>query len=144
MTNSLTSNEYTVLARKYRPQRFEDLIGQNALVQTLSNAITNNRVAHAYLLTGVRGVGKTTTARVLAMNVNDIDSCRNWIDIIELDGASNRGIDEIRQINESVQYPPSSVKYKVYIIYEVHMLTEQAFNALLKTLEEPPPPQPAK
>ena len=130
---------YLVLSRKWRPRLFADIIGQNHVTDTLFNAIKLNKISHAFLFSGPRGVGKTTTARVLAMNVNDIDSCRNCIDIIELDGASNRGIDEIRQINESVQYLPSSVKYKVYIIDEVHMLTEQAFNALLKTLEEPPP-----
>ena len=157
MTNSLTSNEYTVLARKYRPQRFEDLIGQNALVQTLSNAITNNRVAHAYLLTGVRGIGKTTTARLIAMALNcetrskgffepcgKCDSCSSIradhnLDVIELDAASKTGVDDIREIIDNVKYKPVSCKYKIFIIDEVHMLSKNAFNALLKTLEEPPP-----
>ena len=157
MTNSSTSNEYTVLARKYRPQRFEDLIGQDVLVQTLSNAITNNRVAHAYLLTGVRGIGKTTTARLIAMALNcetrstdsfepcgSCDSCSSIkedhnLDVIELDAASKTGVEDIREIIDNVKYKPINCKYKIFIIDEVHMLSKNAFNALLKTLEEPPP-----
>tara|TARA_B100001123_G_C15315900_1_gene1026109 strand:+ start:1033 stop:2724 length:1692 start_codon:yes stop_codon:yes gene_type:complete len=156
MNNLVSTKEYRVLARKYRPQFFKDLIGQDALVQTLSNSIKNNRVAHAYLLTGVRGIGKTTTARILskALNCLDIenqyepcgkcDSCisihedRN-IDVIEMDAASNTGVDDIREIIENVKYKPTICKYKIFIIDEVHMLSKNAFNALLKTLEEPPP-----
>ena len=156
MNNLVSTKEYRVLARKYRPQFFKDLIGQDALVQTLSNSIKNNRVAHAYLLSGVRGIGKTTTARILskALNCLDIenqyepcgkcDSCisihedRN-IDVIEMDAASNTGVDDIREIIENVKYKPTICKYKIFIIDEVHMLSKNAFNALLKTLEEPPP-----
>ena len=157
MTDSLTSTEYKVLARKYRPQRFEDLIGQDALVQTFSNAIINNRVAHAYLLTGVRGVGKTTTARLIAMALNcetrasdsfepcgKCNTCTSIredqnMDVIEIDAASKTGVDDIREIIDNVKYRPVNCKYKVFIIDEVHMLSKSAFNALLKTLEEPPP-----
>jgi len=133
---------YLVLSRKWRPDKFEKLIGQDHISKTLLNAIELNKVAHAYLFTGSRGVGKTTAARILAKelnntNIDKIASGQN-LDIIELDGASNRGIDEIRDIKESVKYPPSSGKYRIFIIDEVHMLTEPAFNALLKTLEEPP------
>ena len=146
--------DYKVLSRKYRPQNFDTIIGQPHIVNTLLNSITSNRLAHGYLFSGVRGVGKTTTARVLAKTLNCLDvqenqpcnKCQNCInvtesrslDVIELDGASNRGIDEIREIKETVKYPPISGKYKIYIIDEVHMLTKEAFNALLKTLEEPP------
>ena len=146
--------DYKVLSRKYRPQNFSTIIGQPHIVNTLLNSITSNRLAHGYLFSGVRGVGKTTTARVLAKTLNCLDvqenqpcnKCQNCInvtesrslDVIELDGASNRGIDEIREIKETVKYPPISGKYKIYIIDEVHMLTKEAFNALLKTLEEPP------
>jgi len=151
------SIEYRVLARKYRPQRFQDLIGQDTLVQTLSNAITNNRVAHAYLLTGVRGIGKTTTARLMAMalncetrTINSFEPCGickscasiredHNMDVIELDAASKTGVDDIREIIENVKYKPVCCKYKIFIIDEVHMLSKNAFNALLKTLEEPPP-----
>jgi len=145
---------YKVLSRKYRPQNFNEIIGQSHVVDTLTNSISSNRLAHGYLLTGVRGVGKTTTARVLSKTLNCLqnkstipcEKCQNCIeitesrslDVIELDGASNRGIDEIREIKETVKYPPISSKYKVFIIDEVHMLTKEAFNALLKTLEEPP------
>ena len=146
--------DYKVLSRKYRPQNFNTIIGQPHIVNTLVNSISSNRLAHGYLFSGVRGVGKTTTARVLAKTLNCLDvqdnqpcnKCQNCInvtesrslDVIELDGASNRGIDEIREIKETVKYPPISGKYKIYIIDEVHMLTKEAFNALLKTLEEPP------
>ena len=146
--------DYKVLSRKYRPQKFSEIIGQPHIVDTLINSISSNRLAHGYLFSGVRGVGKTTTARVLAKTLNCLDlqggqpcgKCQNCMDIaasrsldvIELDGASNRGIDEIREIKETVKYPPISSEYKIFIIDEVHMLTKEAFNALLKTLEEPP------
>lgn len=145
---------YVVLARRYRPQTFEDLVGQEPIVTTLRNAIHSNRVAHAYLLAGPRGVGKTSVARILskALNCqhgptvtpcNTCDICRcisegNDMDVLEIDGASNRGIDEIRNIRQNAWYAPSRSRYKIYIIDEVHMLTREAFNALLKTLEEPP------
>ena len=152
-------NQYVALARKYRPQNFEDLLGQDALVQTLTNAIKNNRLHHAYILTGIRGVGKTTTARLIARAINCIGpdgkggptihpcgECENCkaiaadrhIDVIELDAASKTGVDDIREILDGVRYKPVNARYKVYIIDEVHMLTKNAFNALLKTLEEPP------
>ncbi len=147
--------EYKVLARKYRPQKFKDLVGQDLLVQILTNAITNDRLAHAYVLTGVRGVGKTTTARLIAMSINcqkrkdncepcgDCDSCRSTgvdsnLDVIEMDAASNTGVDDVREIIDNVKYKPVIGKYKIFIIDEVHMLSKSAFNALLKTLEEPP------
>jgi DNA polymerase-3 subunit gamma/tau len=152
---------YRVLARKYRPQDFTGLIGQEALVRTLKNAFATGRIAHAFMLTGVRGVGKTTTARIIARALNCIgpDGTRReptihpcgvcepcvaiaesrHMDVLELDGASNNGVDEVRQIIDSVRYAPASARYKVYIIDEVHMLSKAAFNALLKTLEEPPP-----
>ena len=147
---------YRVLARKYRPQRFEDLIGQEAMVRTLTNAFEAGRIAQAYMLTGVRGVGKTTTARLIARALNytgadkptvDLpdfgDHCAailesRHIDVIEMDAASKTGIDDVREIIDSVRYKPAAARYKVYIIDEVHMLSKQAFNALLKTLEEPP------
>lgn len=146
---------YLVLARKWRPQTFEDVIGQRPITQALQNAIGTQRVAHAYLFAGPRGVGKTSVARILAKALNcqegptkqPCDRCsfcqeiRTGIslDVVEIDGASNRGIDEIRELRENVRYLPAKNRYKVYIIDEVHMLTDQAFNALLKTLEEPPP-----
>ena len=144
---------YLVLARKYRPQNFFDIIGQEHVSKTLVNALKSSHISHAYLFSGPRGVGKTTAARILAKTVNclekDFDKrpclkcevCKNSqsMDIIEIDGASNRGIDEIRNLRENVKFAPVNSKYKVYIIDEVHMLTDQAFNALLKTLEEPPP-----
>lgn len=150
---------YRVLARKYRPQNFDDLIGQDALVRTLKNAIESGRIAHAFMLTGIRGVGKTTTARIIAKALNytgadgkagpttgdtsDCDICKaiaedRHPDIMEMDAASRTGIDDIREILDGVRYAPTSARYKVYIIDEVHMLSKAAFNALLKTLEEPP------
>lgn len=152
-------NSYVVLARKYRPQTFEDLLGQDALVQTLTNAIQNNRLHHAYILTGIRGVGKTTTARLIARalnctgldgqsgpNIHPCGVCENCkaiaagrhIDVMELDAASRTGVDDMRELLDSVRYKPTNARYKIYIIDEVHMLSKGAFNALLKTLEEPP------
>lgn len=148
-------SHYQVIARKYRPQSFEQVIGQEAIVTTLKNAIKNSRLAHAYLFCGSRGTGKTTLARVFAKALNCqsptangepcslCSSCKeiasgNSLDVLEIDGASHRGIDDIRQINETVGYASSGGKYKIFIIDEVHMLTKEAFNALLKTLEEPP------
>ncbi|MEW6334363.1 MAG: DNA polymerase III subunit gamma/tau [Thermodesulfobacteriota bacterium] len=146
--------EYLVLARKWRPQVFEDVLGQEHVVRTLSNAITQQRIAHAFLFSGPRGVGKTSIARILAKALNCVqgatptpcNACANCreitdgiaIDVREIDGASNRGIDEIRELRENIKFAPASCRYKVYIIDEVHMLTREAFNALLKTLEEPP------
>ncbi|PID59649.1 MAG: DNA polymerase III subunit gamma/tau [Ignavibacteriae bacterium] len=145
---------FIVTARKWRPQLFEEVVGQQHISTTLKNAIANNRVGHAYIFAGPRGVGKTTTARILAKRLNclspnggepcnECSSCKNFLkmqslDIIEIDGASNRRIDEIRTLRESVKYAPTTGNYKVYIIDEVHMLTTESFNALLKTLEEPP------
>lgn len=147
--------KYQVMARRYRPQRFSDVVGQQAILQTLKNALTRELVAHAYLFSGSRGVGKTTLARLFAKALNctalgpDAEPCNQCpscldissgqsLDVIEIDGASNRGIDDIRQINETVGFAPSHGRYKITIIDEVHMLTKEAFNALLKTLEEPP------
>jgi DNA polymerase-3 subunit gamma/tau len=150
---------YRVLARKYRPQRFSELIGQDAMVQTLGNAIRRGRLAHAFLMTGVRGVGKTSTARLIAKALNcigpdgqggpTIDPCGvcepckaiaegRHIDVVEMDAASHTGVDDVREIIEAVRYAAVSARYKIYIIDEVHMLSKNAFNALLKTLEEPP------
>ena len=158
MTDPATG--YRVLARKYRPQTFAEVIGQEAMVRTLSNAIAEGRIAQAFILTGVRGVGKTTTARIIARALNCIGAdgtgaptispcgecvhCRSiaedrHVDVIEMDAASRTGVDDIRDLTEGVRYRPVSARYKVYIIDEVHMLSKNAFNALLKTLEEPPP-----
>ncbi|WP_295166733.1 DNA polymerase III subunit gamma/tau [uncultured Brevundimonas sp.] len=153
------SAAYQVLARKYRPRTFEDLIGQEAMVRTLTNAFATGRIAHAFMLTGVRGVGKTTTARLLARALNNetdvIDKpsltltahgrhdaaimAGQHMDVMEMDAASHTGVNDIRDILESVRYAPVEARYKVYVLDEVHMLSTQAFNALLKTLEEPPP-----
>jgi len=148
------NDNYLVLSRKWRPQSFSEVIGQIHVTQTLQNALSQNRLGHGYLFTGSRGVGKTSVARILSralncinpVNFNPCNECNlcidilngNNFDVIELDGASNRGIDEIRDLRESVKYAPVHGKYKIYIIDEVHMLTKEAFNALLKTLEEPP------
>lgn len=155
-----TAEPYRVLARKYRPSNFEELIGQDALVRTLKNAIESGRIAHAFMLTGVRGVGKTTTARIIAKALNyagpdgkagpttgPTDDCKicqaiaqdRHPDVIEMDAASRTGVDDIREILDGVRYAPTEARYKVYVIDEVHMLSKNAFNALLKTLEEPPP-----
>ena len=156
------ASPYRVLARKYRPRTFDDLIGQDAMVRTVSNAFETGRIPQAWMLTGVRGVGKTTTARILARALNYelperqgdagptirmpelglhcqaiIDG--NHIDVLEIDAASNNGVDNVRQLNDAVRYAPVSARYKVYIVDEVHMLSAGAFNAFLKTLEEPPP-----
>ena len=145
---------YQVIARKYRPQRFSDVVGQDHVSQTLANAISTDRIAHAYLFCGPRGTGKTTLARIFAKCLNCTDGPKvdfpdddpkaqeiaggRSMDVLEIDGASNRGIDEIRELRDTVMYAPASSKFKIYIIDEVHMLTKEAFNALLKTLEEPP------
>jgi DNA polymerase-3 subunit gamma/tau len=150
------SNQYRVLARRYRPKTFKDLIGQDAMVRILSNSFELNRVAHAFLFNGVRGVGKTTTARIVSKGLNciknekpTIDPCGECesciaakndrhVDIIEIDAASHTGVDDMRELTEGVRYKPSVGRYRIYIIDEVHMLSTAAFNALLKTLEEPP------
>lgn len=148
------TGRYTVIARRYRPQGFNELIGQEHVARALQQAISSDRVGHAYLFTGARGVGKTSAARILAKALNcvhgptptpcnECDVCRRVatgddVDVLEIDGASNRGIDEIRQLRQNVAVRPSRVRFKIYIIDEVHMLTKEAFNALLKTLEEPP------
>lgn len=146
---------YLVIARKYRPQRFEDVVGQEHVTQTLANAIKMGRIAHAYLFCGPRGTGKTTIARIFAKCLNCINGPRvdfddndprckeiaegNSLDVIEIDGASNNGVEQVRQLRDAVRYAPAVSRFKIYIIDEVHMLTQGAFNALLKTLEEPPP-----
>ena len=148
------SSTYQVIARKWRPQTFDDLVGQDHVVRTLKNAITRGRIAHAYLFVGPRGTGKTSTARIFAKALNctggpkaDFDpndpACKaiadgSHLDVIEIDGASNNGVDQVRDLRETVRYAPAQGKFKVYIIDEVHMLSAAAFNALLKTLEEPP------
>ncbi len=158
MTDSQTT--YRVLARKYRPASFAELIGQQAMVRTLTNAIATGRIAHAFILTGVRGVGKTTTARILARALNCVgpdgkggptispcgqcEPCRaiaedRHVDVLEMDAASRTGVEDIRELTDGVRYKPVAARYKIYIIDEVHMLSKAAFNALLKTLEEPPP-----
>ena len=155
----ISNQPYRVLARKYRPATFEQMIGQDALVQTLTNAIALGRLAHAFILTGVRGIGKTSTARILAKGLNcegaegaggptmspcgtcnpckDINEGRH-IDVLEMDAASNTGVDDVRDIIDGAAYRPVSARFKIYIVDEVHMLSRSAFNALLKTLEEPP------
>jgi len=154
MTIRLKRVNYEVFARKYRPQTFDDLVGQTHVSRTLKNAVAQNRLAHAYLFVGPRGVGKTSTARILAKSLNCIkgptvtpcgvcDNCReiaggNSLDVIEIDGASNNSVEDVRQLRENVRYAPAKGRYKIYLIDEVHMLSSAAFNALLKTLEEPP------
>src|SRR5689334_3904974 len=146
---------YVVTARKWRPMVFEDIVGQEHVTTTLRNAVGTERLSHAYIFSGPRGVGKTTCARILAKVINCLhpadlnpdNSCElceeitagRSVNVFEIDGASNRGVEEIRNLREAVRYPPARGRYKVYIIDEVHMLTKEAFNALLKTLEEPPP-----
>ena len=152
--DSTAAGRYVVIARRYRPQTFDELVGQEHVARALQQAITSDRVGHAYLFTGARGVGKTSAARIFAKALNCVrgptpDPCNECdvcvsvstgddVDVLEIDGASNRGIDEIRQLRQNVAVRPSRVRYKIYIIDEVHMLTKEAFNALLKTLEEPP------
>ncbi|HST77168.1 MAG TPA: DNA polymerase III subunit gamma/tau, partial [Verrucomicrobiae bacterium] len=148
---------YQVLARKYRPQRFSEVIGQDHVTRTLKNAIEQQRIANGYIFSGHRGIGKTTIARILAMALNCrstdrptpepcgvCDSCveiraGSAVDVIEIDAATNRGIDEIRELREAARYRPARDRYKIYILDEAHQITDAAFNALLKTLEEPPP-----
>ena len=145
---------YEVFARKYRPQTFDDIVGQAHVTRTLKNAVEQNRLAHAYLFVGPRGTGKTSTARILAKALNCVkgptvtpcgkcDNCReiaagNSLDVIELDAASNRGIDDVRELRDNVRYAPAKSRFKIYIIDEVHMLTKEAANALLKTLRNRP------
>ena len=157
----MKNNNQQVLASKYRPQNFKELIGQDVMIQTITNSIKLDKLPNAYLLTGIRGVGKTTTARLIAKAINceknfieqekskpdkqcecshceEIANSRH-IDVLEMDAASKTGIDDVRELIESSKYNPTSAKYKIFIIDEVHMLSKQAFNGLLKTLEEPPP-----
>ncbi len=150
----MSNPTYHVIARKWRPQTFDDVVGQDHVVRTLKNAIARNRIAHAYLFVGPRGTGKTSTARIFAKALNCTDgpkadfdpkdpACESiaagtHLDVIEIDGASNNGVDQVRDLRDTVQYSPAQGKYKIYIIDEVHMLSAAAFNALLKTLEEPP------
>jgi DNA polymerase III subunit gamma/tau len=145
---------YQVMARKYRPQSFDQMVGQNHITQTLNNSLKNDRLPHALLFTGLRGTGKTSSARILAkalrclnpVNFTPCNQCQSCleisagrsVDVIEIDGASNNGVDAIRDLRDNVMFMPSSGKYKIFIIDEVHMLSTSAFNALLKTLEEPP------
>jgi len=145
---------YQVLSLKWRPQTFDDVIGQDHVTQTLRNAFNKERIAQGYIFTGPRGVGKTTMARLMAKRMNcqnplnnePCNHCNHCLeitdsrsmDVLEIDGASNRGIDEMRNLRENIKFPPMNAQFKVYIIDEVHMLTNQAFNALLRTLEEPP------
>ena len=131
-------SEYLVSARKYRPNKFENVVGQDHVTQTLANAISKNQIAHSYLFCGPRGVGKTTCARIFAALVNGDNDSDNAYNIFELDAASNNSVDDIRNLIDQVQIPPQTGKYKIYIIDEVHMLSSSAFNAFLKTLEEPP------
>ncbi|MDG1764625.1 MAG: DNA polymerase III subunit gamma/tau, partial [Paracoccaceae bacterium] len=159
MNDANQMNSYKILARKYRPETFKDLVGQEAMVKTLKNAFDANRIAQSFILTGIRGTGKTTTARIIAKGLNCIGidqkgeatvepcgKCSNCtaiidgshVDVIEMDAASRTGVDDIREIIESIYYKASTGRFKVYIIDEVHMLSNNAFNALLKTLEEPP------
>ncbi len=149
------SSTYQVIARKWRPQTFDDVVGQDHVVRTLKNAISRNRIAHAYLFVGPRGTGKTSTARIFAKALNCTDGPKadfdpndpaaksiadgTHLDVIEIDGASNNGVDQVRDLRDTARYAPAQGKYKIYIIDEVHMLSAAAFNALLKTLEEPPP-----
>jgi len=154
----MKKSDHKVLALKYRPNNFKELIGQDIMVQTVTNSIKLNKLPNAYLLTGIRGVGKTTTARLIAKAINceknfmadkpgeycECSSCKEisnskHLDVLEMDAASRTGIDDVRELIESSKYNPTSAKYKIYIIDEVHMLSKQAFNGLLKTLEEPPP-----
>ncbi len=148
------AQQYQVLARKWRPQQFDDVVGQEHVTTTLKNAVEQNRLAHAYLFVGPRGIGKTSTARIFAKALNCVkgptvtpcDECDNCkeitegrsLDVLEIDGASNNGVEQVRELRDTVRYAPARSKFKIYIIDEVHMLTTQAFNALLKTLEEPP------
>lgn len=159
MSMDQANTPYRVLARKYRPKNFDELIGHEAMVRTLSNALETGRLAHAFILTGTRGIGKTTTARIMARGLNCIGPdgnggptvspcgvCANCVaisedrhqDVLEMDAASRTGVDDIRELIDGVRYLPTSARFKIYIIDEVHMLSRNAFNALLKTLEEPP------
>ena len=154
----MEKNIHKILALKYRPKNFKELIGQNVMVETITNSIKLKKLPNAYLLTGIRGIGKTTTARLIAKGLNcnknfiqvekcgsgefchceEIDSSKH-LDVLEMDAASRTGIDDVRELIESSKYKPTSAKYKIIILDEVHMLSKQAFNGLLKTLEEPPP-----